>query len=128
METRLEAVVVPVSDADRSRHFYRALGFRLDLDVTTGDGSRVVRLTPPGSTCSILFGSAIVAALPGPSCVVLTVPDVEAARSELVQRGAAPGPVRDLPTGVRAISFRDPDENEWVLVEGMAIELFTPSA
>ncbi|MEU4191680.1 VOC family protein [Kribbella sp. NPDC026611] len=118
METTLEAVVVPVSDADRSRHFYRALGFRLDLDVTTDDGSRVVRLTPPGSTCSILFSSGIVTTRPGPCCVLLTVPDLEAARSELIERGAAPGPIRDLPTGFRAISFRDPDQNEWLLVEG----------
>ncbi|RZU01909.1 putative enzyme related to lactoylglutathione lyase [Kribbella rubisoli] len=119
MQTRLEAVVVPVSDADRSRHFYRALGFRLDLDVTTGDGSRVVRLTPPGSTCSIMFGSGITTA--GPCCILLTVPDIEAARAELVARGAAPGPVREVPTGVRAVSFLDPDENEWLLVESMPL-------
>ena len=125
MQTRLEAVVVPVSDADRSRHFYRALGFRLDLDVTTDDGSRVVRLTPPGSTCSILFGSGMTAA--GPGCILLTVPDIEAARAELVARGAAPGPVRELRTGVRAVSFLDPDQNEWLLVESMPLNPLTPS-
>jgi catechol 2,3-dioxygenase-like lactoylglutathione lyase family enzyme len=56
MDMKLEVVVVPVSDVDRAKDFYKRLGFREDIDYVGGDGYRVVQLTPPGSACSIIFG------------------------------------------------------------------------
>jgi catechol 2,3-dioxygenase-like lactoylglutathione lyase family enzyme len=65
-EVRLEVVVVPVSDVDRAKRFYETLGWRLDADLAVDDGYRVVRLTPPGSACSIIFGNGVTSAPPGP--------------------------------------------------------------
>ena len=62
---KLEVVVVPVSDVDRAKEFYEALGWRLDADFATGDDFRVVQLTPPGSACSIIFGTGVTSAAPG---------------------------------------------------------------
>ncbi|MDX6642987.1 MAG: hypothetical protein QOD76_949, partial [Solirubrobacteraceae bacterium] len=65
VDMRLEVVVVPVSDVDRAKGFYRALGWRLDTDFASGEDFRVVQLTPPGSPCSIIFGTGITPARPG---------------------------------------------------------------
>ena len=43
-ETKLEAVVLPVSDVDRAKRFYERLGWRLDADFV-GDGWRAVQFT-----------------------------------------------------------------------------------
>ncbi|HEY3766543.1 MAG TPA: VOC family protein, partial [Gaiellales bacterium] len=88
MDMRLEVVVVPVSDVDRAKGFYQALGWRLDADFATGDDFRVVQLTPPGSTCSIIFGKGITAASPGAvQDLMLVADDIAAARAELAGRG-----------------------------------------
>jgi catechol 2,3-dioxygenase-like lactoylglutathione lyase family enzyme len=88
VDMKLEVVVVPVSDVDQAKGFYEALGWRLDADFA-GDGRfRVVQLTPPGSACSIIFGSGITPARPGSAeGLQLVVTDIEAARAELVDRG-----------------------------------------
>ncbi|WP_238332504.1 VOC family protein [Kribbella jejuensis] len=109
---KLEQVVVPVSDVDRARHFYRALGFRLDRDEVV-DGFRVVQLTPPGSACSILVGTNLGSGRPGSSSCALRVADLEEACAELRGHGAALGPVR-----ASRVGFSDPDGNEWLLVGG----------
>ena len=86
---KLEVVVVPVSDVDRAKDFYQALGWREDADFAAGADFRVVQLTPPGSACSIIFGTGVTSAAPGSAQgLQLTVTDIEAARAEL----AAPGP------------------------------------
>jgi len=54
---KLEVAVVPVTDVDRAKDFYKSLGWRLDADFVGEDNFRVVQLTPPGSTCSVIFGS-----------------------------------------------------------------------
>ncbi|WP_181139140.1 VOC family protein [Streptomyces sp. Ru72] len=88
MDFKLEVVVLPVSDVDRAKSFYEALGFRLDVDNTFSDGYRLVHFTPPGSQCSIMFGEAMTSAAPGSAQgLYLIVPDVEQARAELVDRG-----------------------------------------
>jgi catechol 2,3-dioxygenase-like lactoylglutathione lyase family enzyme len=83
-ETRLEIVVLPVSDVDRSREFYESLGWRLDADFASSEGFLVVQVTPPGSSCSIIFGTGVIsqnaARVEGSH---LTVSDIEAARAEL---------------------------------------------
>jgi catechol 2,3-dioxygenase-like lactoylglutathione lyase family enzyme len=113
VEYTLEAVVVPVSDLDRSRHFYRALGFRLDDDRATGDGHRLVQLTPPGSSCSIILSTD---AVPGATIGILTVDDLEAALAELEARGATPSAIAHCPDGSVYATLPDPDGNKWVLV------------
>ncbi|MDT5105167.1 MAG: hypothetical protein QOI25_2680, partial [Mycobacterium sp.] len=62
---KLEVIVLPVSDLDRAKEFYVALGWRLDADFATGDDFRVIQLTPPGSPCSIIFGTGVSTATPG---------------------------------------------------------------
>ena len=85
---KLEVVVIPVSDVDRAKRFYGGLGWRLDADFVTGDDFRVVQFTPPGSPCSIIFGTGVTSAVPGSAQGLhLVVSDIEAARAELVERG-----------------------------------------
>src|ERR1700677_2382148 len=64
-EVKLEVVVLPVSDVDRAKEFYGGLGWRLDADVTRGEDLRLVQFTPPGSGCSIQFGTNIASGAPG---------------------------------------------------------------
>jgi catechol 2,3-dioxygenase-like lactoylglutathione lyase family enzyme len=88
MDFKLEVVVVPVSDVDRAKDFYAAIGFREDLDYVGDDSFRVVHMTPPGSACSIVFGTGIGTARPGSlENVHLVVHDIERARAHLVARG-----------------------------------------
>jgi catechol 2,3-dioxygenase-like lactoylglutathione lyase family enzyme len=113
MEQRLEAVLVPVTDIDRIRHFYRALGFRLDLDQADCDGRRMVQLTPPGSSCSIVLGTW---SEPGSATGVLAVTDLDAAVAELRSQGVAPSAISRREDGYAHASFRDPDGNLWLLL------------
>jgi catechol 2,3-dioxygenase-like lactoylglutathione lyase family enzyme len=139
MDLKLEVVVLPVSDVDRAKAFYEAAGFRLDADHVTDESYRVVHLTPPGSPCSILFGTGVTTAAPGSTKGLhLVVSDIEEARAELVGRGVEVGEVfHDTSeifhrcTDERRVSgpdpqrrsycsyavFHDPDGNEWVLQE-----------
>jgi catechol 2,3-dioxygenase-like lactoylglutathione lyase family enzyme len=139
MDMKLEVVVVPVSDVDRSKEFYKSLGWRLDADIATDETFRVVQLTPPGSPASIIFGTRVTAQAPGSAQGLhLIVDDVAAAHDELVRHGAEPSDVFHDVGGVfhhggtegrvtgRApnrgsygsfLSFSDPDGNGWVLQE-----------
>ncbi|MEJ8662113.1 MULTISPECIES: VOC family protein [Streptomyces] len=88
MDLKLEVIVLPVSDVDRAKSFYEAVGFRLDVDNTFSDDYRLVHFTPPGSGCSIIFGKGMISADPGTTQgLYLIVSDVEQARAELVGRG-----------------------------------------
>jgi catechol 2,3-dioxygenase-like lactoylglutathione lyase family enzyme len=131
MDMKLEVVVLPVTDVDRTKHFYKALGWREDADIAFG-ASRIVQLTPPGSPTSIHFGSGITDATPGAvRNTYLVVDDIEAARKELAGHGAdvsevfhrdqtgafAPGVHPDRGTYSSFASFSDPDGNTWLLQE-----------
>src|SRR3712207_89086 len=96
MDWKLEVVQVPVSDVDRAKRFYsEQVGFVVDLDTQLGDDKRLVQLTPPGSACSIHVSTGIVDMPPGSvQGLQLVVPDIEAARAELVGRGVEASPVR----------------------------------
>jgi catechol 2,3-dioxygenase-like lactoylglutathione lyase family enzyme len=142
---KLEVVVIPVSDVDRTKEFYARLGWRLDADVASGAGSRLIQFTPPGSECSIqfgtnLFGATVASAAPGSSQgLYLIVPDIEAARDGLIAHGVDASEVFHCTTGYACrfpgndgrvngpqpergsygsfVSFRDPDGNGWLLQE-----------
>jgi catechol 2,3-dioxygenase-like lactoylglutathione lyase family enzyme len=138
---KLEAVVIPVSDVDRAKQFYGNLGWRLDADFPFDNGFRVVQLTPPGSGCSVQFGTKITSAAPGSAQgSYLIVSDIEAARDELVARGvevsevfhaATPGaqfqtngtsgrvsgPAPDRASYRSYATLTDPDGNGWLLQE-----------
>lgn len=131
MDYKLEVVVVPVSDVDRSKAFYsEQCGFVVDVDTSVGDKFRVVQLTPPGSACSVTIGPSILAepgsgTMPG---LQLCVSDIDAARAELVGRGVDISPVRHIDNGdwleghgVGPYSsfafFKDPDGNDWAIQE-----------
>src|ERR687894_2318385 len=132
-DMKLEVVVIPVSDVDRAKRFYGDLGWRLDADFVVGEAFRVVQFTPPGSSCSIHFGTGVTSAVPGSARgLYLVVSDVQAASAELVARGAdvselfhraGPGkPPISGPDPVRRsystyATFSDPDGNEWLLQE-----------
>lgn len=88
MDLKLEAVVIPVADVDAAKEFYGNLGRRLDADFAFDNGFRVVQYTPPGSPCSIQFGTNITSAAPGSAPGnYLIVSDAEAARQELLALG-----------------------------------------
>jgi catechol 2,3-dioxygenase-like lactoylglutathione lyase family enzyme len=88
VDMKFEVVVIPVTDVDRSKAFYTKLGWRLDADFAFDNGFRVVQFTPPGSGCSVQFGTKITTAAPGSAQgLYLIVSDVQAARQELVRRG-----------------------------------------
>ena len=137
-EVKLEVVVMPVSDVDRAKEFYASLGWRLDADIAAGDDFRIVQLTPPGSGCSIQFGTKITSATPGSTQgMYLIVPDIEAARDELLARGVkvsgvfhegtpgarfhdagrVAGPPADGSSYGSFAAFSDPDGNGWLLQE-----------
>jgi catechol 2,3-dioxygenase-like lactoylglutathione lyase family enzyme len=148
IDLKFEAIVIPVSDVDRAKKFYLNLGWRLDADFPFDNGFRVVQFTPPGSGCSVQFGTKITPAAPGSAHgLYLIVSDIEAARDQLISRGA---PVSEVfhsatpgaqfqPDGPRCDSglapnrvagpapnhasyssfatFSDPDGNTWLLQE-----------
>jgi len=136
---KLEVVVVPVSDVDKAKEFYQRLGWRLDADFANGEDFRVVQLTPPGSLCSIIFGTGITSAAPGSADgLQLTVTDIDAARAELTGHGAevsevfhdaggvfhhagtegrVSGPAPDHQSYGSFAAFSDPDGNGWLLQE-----------
>jgi catechol 2,3-dioxygenase-like lactoylglutathione lyase family enzyme len=138
---KLEVVVVPVSDVDRAKDFYKRLRFREDVDYVGGNDYRVVQLTPPGSACSIIFGKGITSARPGSIArLVLAVSDIDVARDELRSHGVevsvfhdaggglgggfyagtearAPGPDPQRRSYATYASFSDPDGNVWLLQE-----------
>jgi predicted enzyme related to lactoylglutathione lyase len=101
MNWKLELVPIPVSDVDRAKAFYtEKVGFNADHDTRVSDEMRVVQLTPPGSACSIAIGTGIVETQPGSvQGLHLVVPDIEAARAELVEREVEVGEVQDLGGG-----------------------------
>jgi catechol 2,3-dioxygenase-like lactoylglutathione lyase family enzyme len=89
MDLKLEVIVIPVSDVDRAKAFYERLGFRLDIDLVANEDYRVIQFTPPGSAASIIFGKGVTSAQPGSiDGLVLAVYDIDAARGELLSRGA----------------------------------------
>ncbi len=127
MEWKLELVPIPVSYVDRAKSFYAdKVGFNIDHDVRATDEMRVVQLTPPGSACSIAIGTGIVDTSPGSvRGLHLVVPDIEAARAQLVERGVDAGPVQHMNGGAWVegrggdwnsfVFFSDPDGNGWAL-------------
>jgi predicted enzyme related to lactoylglutathione lyase len=98
MDWKLEVVQIPVSDVDRAKHFYsEQVGFLVDLDTQISDEIRLVQLTPPGSACSIHLSSGILNMTPGVlEGLQIVVSDIEAARSELAERGVEASPVQHL--------------------------------
>jgi predicted enzyme related to lactoylglutathione lyase len=120
-EMRLELVPIPVSDVDRAKAWYvDKAGFKLDVDVQPMEGMRVIQLTPPGSACSIVFGTGmegISTMQPGSiKGLHLVVTNIEDARAALVARGTEVDEVTDM-GGVKYAWFSDPDGNTWGLQE-----------
>lgn len=140
-DMKLEVVVIPVSDVDRAKQFYTKLGWRLDADFPFDNGFRVVQFTPPGSGCSIQFGTRITSAAPGSAQgLYLIVSDIAVARNELDARGIeisevfhpetpgaqfrpdgtsgqVRGPAPDHLSYRSFATFNDPDGNGWLLQE-----------
>lgn len=140
VDYKIEVITLPVTDVDRAKEFYGKLGFREDLDYQAdGDDFRVVHFTPPGSRCSIIIGNGLTTSAPGTvQDIHLIVDDIEAARADLVSRGAdvseifhdeggvfhhagtekrVPGPQPDRRSYGSFASFKDPDGNGFVLQE-----------
>jgi catechol 2,3-dioxygenase-like lactoylglutathione lyase family enzyme len=141
VDLKLEVVVIPVSDVDRAKRFYASLGWRLDVDLAFDNGVRVVQFTPPGSGCSVQFGTNITSAIPGSAqSLYLIVSEIEAARAELAARGAevsevfhpstpgaqfqhdgtsgrVSGPAPNHASYSSFATFSDPDGNSWLLQE-----------
>jgi catechol 2,3-dioxygenase-like lactoylglutathione lyase family enzyme len=144
VDTKLEIVVIPISDVDRAKEFYATLGWRLDADYDNGSDFRVIQFTPPGSGCSVIFGRNVTAAAPGSAQgLYLIVSDIAAARNELLRRGVKISEVFHDAGGVYAgpdepylfgrlrvngpdpehrsyrsfASFHDPDGNGWLFQE-----------
>src|ERR1700721_543959 len=143
VDTKLEIVVIPVSDVDRANEFYGRLGWRLDADYDNGKDFRVIQFTPPGSGCSIIFGRNVTPAAPGAAQgLYLIVSDIEAARKALLERGVqisevfhnegvyagtdeaylfgrarVSGPDAEHRSYRSFASFKDPDGNGWLFQE-----------
>lgn len=141
VDLKLEVVVLPVSDVERAKRFYASLGWRLDVDLAFDNGVRVVQFTPPGSGCSVQFGTKITSAIPGSAqSLYLIVSEIETARAELATRGAevsdvfhpttpgaqfqhdgasgrVSGPAPNHASYSSFATFSDPDGNSWLLQE-----------
>lgn len=135
VDMKLEVVTIPVSDVDRAKAFYETLGWRLDADFITPD-DHAIQFTPPGSQCSVHFGTHLTLAPPGSAQVLLIVSDIQTARDELVRRGVEVSEVfhyagfNRIDAGARLsgvaperhsyrswVSFSDPDGNTWLVQE-----------
>jgi catechol 2,3-dioxygenase-like lactoylglutathione lyase family enzyme len=131
---RFEVAVLPVADVDRAKAFYQRLGWRLDADFPIDEHFRIVQFTPPGSPASIQFGTGTSTMPPGSiKDMYLIVEDIQAARDELISRGAdvseiwhgrglgaeghKPGPAPDGQSYGSFASFSDPDGNRYLLQE-----------
>jgi catechol 2,3-dioxygenase-like lactoylglutathione lyase family enzyme len=130
VDMNLEVVTLPVSDADRAKEFYQSLGWRLDADIAVGAAFRVIQFTPTHSACSIAFGTGVTTGEPGSlRRLILAVSDIDAARADLISRGAevsevfhldggrVPGPDPEGRSYQTYASFTDPDGNAWLLQE-----------
>ncbi|WP_433966286.1 VOC family protein [Tunturiibacter gelidiferens] len=144
VDTKLEIIVIPVSDVNRAKEFYGKLGWRLDADYDNGADFRVIQFTPPGSGCSVIFGKNVTAAAPGSAQgLYLIVSDIAAARNEMLRRGVEISDAFHDAGGVYAgldepylfgrsrvsgpdpehrsyrsfAPFHDPDGNGWLLQE-----------
>ena len=139
MNMKLEVLVIPVSDVDRAKAFYKKLGFRLDIDYAASEDFRVLQFTPPGSEASIIFGKGVTSAKRGSAdTLLLAVDDIDAARDDLIGRGVnvsevfhyAGGPFNNAVENPRVAgrdpegrsyfsfaSFEDPDGNRWLVQE-----------
>ena len=134
VDLKLEVVTIAVSDVERAKKFYESLGWRLDADFN--QGGRGIQFTPPGSPCSIHFGTHLTSAAPGSAQMLLIVSDIQAARAELVSLGVevsevyhyagfnrldpdarVSGPAPDRSSYRNFVSFSDPDGNLWLLQE-----------
>jgi catechol 2,3-dioxygenase-like lactoylglutathione lyase family enzyme len=138
IDTKIEVVVIPVADVDRTKRFYEGLGWRLDADFTNGKDWRLVQMTPPGSPCSVMFGKGFTPAVPGSvQGTFLVVDNLETARANLAthgvgvsevfhfdgdrlvldKKGRAPGRDPQGRSYLSFASFSDPDGNSWLLQE-----------
>ena len=141
LDMKLEAIVIPVSNVDRAKEFYGKLGWRLDADFRFDNGFRVIQFTPPGSGCSVQFGTKVTTAAPGsaqgptwwfPTSRLRAMNSSPVAsrsakystprRRALSSRpdgdsGRAGGPAPDHATYSSFATFRDPDGNGWLLQE-----------
>ena len=140
VDMKLEVVVIPVSDVDRAKEFYGSLGWRLDADIAAGEDFHLIQFTPPGSECSVQFGTNVTSATPGSAQgLYLIVSDIEPARDELFARdvevsevfhegtrgarfhratnGRVSGPAPDRSSYRSFASFSDPDGNGWLFQE-----------
>ena len=135
-DMKLEVVILPVSDAERTKQFFATLGWREDADFVFTEDFRVLQFTPPGSESSLIFGTGVTNAVPGSvGSLLLAVDDVEAARAELIERGVdvsevfhgvafsadrarrVPGPDPERKSYGSFATFSDPDGNEFLLQE-----------
>ena len=155
-DLKLEVVVIPVADVDRAKRFYGGLGWRLDADFANKDW-RLVQMTPPGSTCSVMFGKGFTTAAPGSvQGTFLVVDNLDSTRAELAghgvdvsevfhfegdrlvvdARGRTPGRDPQGRSYLSFASFSDPDGNGWLLQEvngrlpgrGLSLDLTTMTA
>jgi catechol 2,3-dioxygenase-like lactoylglutathione lyase family enzyme len=139
LDMKFEVVVIPVADVDRAKDFYARLGWRLDVDIAKDEQFRVVHFTPPGSSCSVLFGKGVTTQAPGSTQGLhLIVSDLDAVRAGLVKQGIevseifhdggglfhhagtegrVSGPHPERRSYGSFASFSDPDGNGWVFQE-----------
>lgn len=144
LEAFFEHLDVPVDHVmvTAGRPYYSRLadmGWRLDADVAPADDFRLIQLTPPGSGCSVQFGTNLTSATPGSAQgLYLIVADINATRDELIASGVevseafhegtpgarfhaasgrVSGPAPDRGSYGSFASFSDPDGNGWLLQE-----------
>jgi catechol 2,3-dioxygenase-like lactoylglutathione lyase family enzyme len=135
-DLKLEVVILPVSDAERTKQFFASLGWREDADFVFTEDFRVLQFTPPGSEASLIFGTGVTTAVPGSAgSLLLAVDDIETVRAELIERGVevseifhgvafsadgegrVPGPDPERKSYGSYATFSDPDGNEFLLQE-----------
>src|SRR5580692_3942694 len=133
IDMHLEVDIIPVSDVEKSKQFYTSLGWRLDEDVSPAKEVRIVQFTPPGSGCSVTFGTGLTPSAPGSAFGTLVVSDIVAAHKDLVGRGIEASDMwhgAPFPPEARVIgpdpkrtsygsffAFNDPDGNAWIVQE-----------
>jgi len=116
MDFRIELVPLAVSDVDRAVEFYGGkVGWNVDFDQVVSPELRFVQVTPPGSACSVCFGTGLEMMPDGSAQFIqVVVDDADKALAYLQERDVACEGVDDQPWG-RFVYFQDPDGNRWAL-------------
>jgi catechol 2,3-dioxygenase-like lactoylglutathione lyase family enzyme len=115
---RVSTVAIPVTDQDRTKALFEALGFELRLDTALKEGFRWVELAPPDASTTIALTEADDDLPAGVDTGIrLIASDARAARTALIELGLSAGELLAWDGVPLMFSFEDFDGNRLYVSE-----------